>query len=132
MTMTDPIADMLTIIRNANAIYRPYVDIPLSKTKVGIAIVLKEEGYVGSFEVIGEGFAKKLRVHLKYGPDGERVIQKIERASKPGRRIYRAVRQLPRVLNGMGTTVFSTPRGILSGRQCKEANVGGEWLFKVY
>ena len=132
MVMTDPIADMLTVIRNANAIRTSIADTPLSREKVGLAIVLKEEGYIRDFEVMGEGIRKKLRIHLKYGPNGERLIRKIDRRSKPGCRVYCGVTKIPKVLNGLGIAVLSTPRGVLSDRKCREHKIGGELLCTVY
>src|SRR5215471_16093483 len=105
--MTDPIADLLTRIRNAVAIERPFVDMPTSREKVGIAQVLQREGYIWDFEVIDEKPAKLLRVNLKYGPNGERIIQEIKRVSKPGCRVYRKSRELPVVLEGVGVCVIS-------------------------
>lgn len=132
MTMTDPIASMLTVIRNANAIRLPHANTPLSKEKVGLAAVLKEEGYIHDFSVVGEGTQKKLRITLKYGPDGERLIRNITRRSKPGCRSYCGVGEIPKVLNGLGISILSTPKGILSDRKAREARVGGELLCTVY
>jgi len=130
--MTDPIADMLTRIRNAVRIEKPYVDIPTSKVKVGIAEVLKREGYIWDFEVVENQPRNLLRLRLKYGANGERVIQRIHRESKPGRRQYVQVRETPQVLNGLGIAILSTSKGILSGREAKKENVGGELLCTVY
>jgi small subunit ribosomal protein S8 len=130
--MTDPIADMLTRIRNAVAIERPFVDIPTSREKEGIAQVLQREGYVWDFEIVDEKPVKILRLNLKYGPNGERIIQEIKRISKPGCRIYRKSRELPVVLEGMGISVVSTSQGILSNREAKAKGVGGEVLCSIY
>ena len=130
--MTDPIADMLTRIRNALQIERPFVDIPTSKVKVGIANVLQREGYIWDFEIIEQEPQSVLRVNLKYSPTGERVIQKITRVSKPGRRIYSDSKHLPEVLEGMGICVMSTNQGVLSNREAKERHVGGEVLCEVW
>ena len=130
--MTDPVADMLTRIRNAVAIERPHVDIPLSKLKLGIAGVLQREGYIWDHEIVEEEPRNLLRLNLKYGPNGERVIQKIDRSSKPGRRRYVNVKETPVVLNGLGIAILSTNRGILSSREAKQENVGGELLCTVY
>ena len=130
--MTDPIADMLTRIRNASRIQRESVSMPASREKVGIASVLMEEGFISSYEVHKEEPASRLDVTLKFGPDGEHVLRHIERVSKPGRRVYTGVRKIPRVLRGMGICVLSTPKGILSDRKAREENVGGELLCKVY
>jgi small subunit ribosomal protein S8 len=130
--MTDPIADMLTRIRNAVAIERPFVDIPMSGEKEGIAQVLQREGYIWDFEIVDEKPVKILRLNLKYGPNGERIIQEIKRISKPGCRIYRKSRELPVVLEGMGISVVSTSQGILSNREAKAKGVGGEVLCSIY
>ncbi len=130
--MTDPIADMLTRIRNASRINRENVSMPASREKVGIASVLMEEGFITSYEVHKAEPASRLDVKLKFGPDGEHVLRHIERVSKPGRRVYTGVRAIPRVLRGMGICVLSTPKGILSDRKAREENVGGELLCKVY
>ena len=130
--MTDPIADMLTRIRNAVRIERPYVDIPHSKEKCGIAASLKDEGYIWDYEEIDTVPAKTLRLNLKYGPNGEKVISKIDRVSKPGRRVYCGYRDLKPVQGGMGVHILSTPRGILSDRRARAEKVGGEVLALVY
>ena len=130
--MTDPIADMLTRIRNAVQVERPYVDMPTSKVKEGIAGALKREGYIWDFEVIEAQPRNELRVILKYGPNGERVITKLVRESKPGRRIYVGVDSIPRVLGGMGTAVLSTTKGIMSSKEAKKENVGGELICTIY
>ncbi|MCY2963282.1 MAG: 30S ribosomal protein S8 [Planctomycetota bacterium] len=131
--MTDPIADMLTRIRNAVAIERPFVDIPESKLKVGVAEVLQREGYIWDFELLTvEGApCRTLRVNLKYGPNGERVIQEIKRISKPGCRVYRRADQLGVVLQDMGISILTTSRGMLSNREAKAQKVGGEVLCSV-
>lgn len=130
--MTDPIADMLTRIRNAIVTERPYVDMPLSKLKVAVADVLQREGYIWEREIIDAKPSPILRVVLKYGPNGERVIQHISRNSKPGRRSYCPVDKLPRVLQGLGITVLSTNKGVLSNREAKAQGVGGEVLCTVW
>lgn len=130
--MTDPIADMLTRIRNAIVVERPYVDIPSSKLKIAVADVLQREGYIWEREIIEGKPAPILRVVLKYGPNGERVIQHISRNSKPGRRSYCPVDKLPRVLQGLGITVLSTNKGVLSNREAKAQGVGGEVLCTVW
>jgi len=130
--MTDPIADMLTRIRNAARIERPFVDMPCSKVKIGIAEALQREGFVWDFEVIETEPQNVLRVNLKYGPDGEKVIQFIERVSKPGRRVYTNLKDTPEVLQGLGVCILSTSQGILSSREAKEKHIGGEILAKVY
>lgn len=130
--MTDPIADMLTRIRNAIRIERPHVDIPASKIKIGIAEALQREGYIWDFEITERPPQNTLRVNLKYGPNGERVIQQIDRVSKPGRRVYHGVGALPEVLQGLGVSILSTSQGVLSNREAKTKGVGGEVLCKVW
>jgi small subunit ribosomal protein S8 len=130
--MTDPIADMLTRIRNANAIKRASLDMPASRTKVGIAEALKAEGFIAGYEVTEGQPSSTLRIDLKYGPDGERVIREIQRVSSPGRRIYSGAKTLPRVVRGLGVQILSTPKGIISDRVARQENVGGEILCKVY
>jgi len=130
--MTDPIADMLTRIRNAVAIERVFVDIPHSKEKEGIANVLQREGYIWDFEIIEQQPRNVLRINLKYGPNGERVIQKIVRVSKPGCRVYSGANDLPEILQGMGISIVSTNKGLLSNREAKEQTVGGEVLCTIY
>ncbi len=132
MTMTDPIADMLTRIRNAIRVKMESVQMPSSRMKVGIAEVLKAEGYVTDYAVESEGAKASLVIALKYGPDGEVLIQHIQRRSKPGRRDYCGVRDFPRVLDGLGIMILSTPKGVLSDRECRKRNVGGELLCSVY
>ncbi len=132
MTMTDPIADMLTRIRNANRNKIPSVTVPGSRIKVGIARVLKDEGFIGEYSVESDGPKATLQIQLKYGPEGEHVIRYIQRYSKPGCRRYRGVGEIPEVLNGQGISILSTPLGVLSDRECKEKNVGGEVLCCVY
>ena len=131
MTMTDPIADLLTRIRNGLIIDRENVSIPHSKVKEQICRVLKEEGFISDYRVTEDGF-KTLHVYMKYGPDGEKIINEIKRVSKPGCRVYRPVAGLPRVLNGLGIAVVSTPGGIMSDRQARDAHVGGEVLCTVW
>ena len=130
--MTDPVADMLTRIRNAIAIERMIVDIPVSKLKLGIADVLKREGYIWDFEVIEQAPQGLLRIRLKYGPNGEQVIQKIFRESKPGRRKYSGVKATPEVKQGMGISILSTNQGVLSNREAKAKGVGGEILCTIW
>ena len=130
--MTDPIADMLTRIRNCVRIERPVVDMPTSKMRKGIAQVLKDEGYIWDFEEIETVPARTLRVHLKYGPNGERLMAKIDRVSKPGCRKYQGYKDLKPVLGGMGIRILSTPKGVLSDRKAREQKVGGEVLALIY
>ena len=130
--MTDPIADMLTRIRNAVRVERLFLDMPTSNMRRGIAQVLKDEGYIWDFEEIETVPARTLRLHLKYGPNGERLITKIDRISKPGRRIYRGYKELKPILGGLGIQILSTPRGIVSDRRARAEKIGGEVLAMVY
>ena len=130
--MTDPIADMLTRIRNAVRVERPHVDMPLSRLKLGVAEVLKREGYIWDWKEIEEAPVAHLRLELKYGPNGEQVIQTIRRISKPGRRIYSRAKDLRPVLNGLGISVISTSRGVVSDREARQRNLGGEVLCQVW
>ena len=130
--MTDPIADMLTRIRNAVRVERPYVDMPISKVKKGVADVLKREGYIWDYQQIEAVPVGCLRIELKYGPNGERVIQKIRRVSKPGRRVYSKAKDLRPVLKGLGITIISTSRGVISDREARQRNLGGEVLCEVW
>jgi small subunit ribosomal protein S8 len=130
--MTDPIADMLTRIRNAVRVERPHVDMPMSKVKRGLAEVLKREGYIWDWEEVAGDPAALLRVHLKYGPNGERVIRHIRRISKPGRRVYSGAAKLRPVLNGLGISVISTSRGVISDREARQRKLGGEVLCEVW
>ena len=132
MAMTDPVADMLTRIRNVVMVGRREVDVPYSNLKRAIADALVREGYLVKVDVAGEGPEKVLRLELKYGPDGEKVIRMIKRESKPGRRLYTRSRDIPRVLDGLGTAIISTSKGVLSDRECRRANVGGEVLCIVW
>src|SRR4051812_11645852 len=131
MNNQDPIADMLTRIRNANRVGRRMVLIPKSKICLGIAQVLKDEGYIEEYDTIEDTQQGQIRVKLKYAMNGDKVIHEIDRASKPGRRIYHKVQELPRILNGMGICVVSTSKGVMSDRRAREANVGGELLCVV-
>ena len=131
MNNQDPIADMLTRIRNANRVGRKLVLIPKSKICAGIAQVLKDEGYIQDFDVIDDARQGQIRVTLKYSGSGQKVIHVIDRQSKPGCRVYRGVGELPKVLNGMGITIVSTSKGVMSDRKAREANVGGELLCTV-
>lgn len=130
--LTDPIADMVTRIRNAVAVERPHVEVPLSNLKKGLADVLKREGYIWDWQEVEGDPAGQLRLDLKYGPNGERVIQNIRRVSKPGRRVYSPARALKPVLHGMGIRILSTSRGIVSDREARQKNLGGEVLCEVW
>ena len=132
--MTDPIADMLTRIRNAVRIERPTVTLPVSKVKRGLAEVLKREGYIWDWrEEESEGLTQKqLHIDLKYGPNGERVIRHIKRISKPGCRVYARAASLKPVLNGLGISVISTSRGVISDREARQRKLGGEVLCELW
>ena len=130
--MTDPMADMLTRIRNAVRIERASVQMPSSSMKQGVADSLKREGYIWDWKVIEGSPSDQLRVDLKYGPNGEKLIQNIQRTSKPGRRVYQGVEDLKPVLDGLGISILSTNKGILSGGEARRENVGGEVLCMVW
>ena len=130
--MTDPIADMLTRIRNAVRVERPYVDVPLSNVKRGLADVLKREGYIWDWQVVEGVPLSQLRLELKYGPNGERVISGIQRISRPGRRVYFSRDQVPPVLGGLGISILTTSRGVMTGREAVKTGVGGEVLCNVW
>ena len=134
--MTDPIADMLARLRNATIARHTRVDMPSSRLKVEIARILENEGYIQSFKVLdaqpGERVRAQLRVFLKYGPRGERVITGIQRVSRPGRRVYFGRDDVPDVLAGLGTSILTTSRGVMTGRQAVKAGVGGEVLCNVW
>ncbi len=129
--LTDPIADMLTRIRNANSARKRQVRIKRNKVCLGIAQVLKDEGYINDYASIDDANQGEIRVDLKYGERGEMVIQEIQRVSKPGCRVYRGSGELPRVLDGLGVAVVSTSQGVLSDRECRRRKVGGELLCTV-
>jgi small subunit ribosomal protein S8 len=129
--MTDSIADMLTRIRNANRKRAERVMVPWARMKVAVAEVLKREGYVTDIKETEVEGRKQLWIYLKYGSEGEFVIQEIKRVSKPGRRIYRGAKEIDRVMDGLGISIVSTPKGILSDRECRKNNVGGEVLCTV-
>jgi len=131
MNNQDPIADMLTRIRNANRVGRRVVLIPSSKICTGIARVLQEEGYIQACDAVDDQRQGLLRITLKYASNGTKVIHTLDRSSKPGRRVYNKVGELPRVLDGMGIAVVSTSKGVMSDRQAREHNVGGELLCTV-
>jgi small subunit ribosomal protein S8 len=129
--VTDPIADMLTRIRNAIRARHARVDMPSSNVKVGIAMILKEEGYIGSYKVSEEGKKKLLRLNLRYGTDGRNVIVTLDRVSTPGRRVYVGAKEIPRIQGGMGVTILTTPKGLMTGKKARQAGVGGEVLCNV-
>ncbi|WP_156291754.1 30S ribosomal protein S8 [Oceanobacillus salinisoli] len=132
MTMTDPIADMLTRIRNANMVKHEKLELPASKMKQEIADILKREGFVKDYEVIEDNKQGVLRIFLKYGPNEEKVITGIKRISKPGLRVYAKANEVPRVLNGLGIAIVSTSRGVLSDKEARSQAVGGEVLAYVW
>lgn len=129
--LTDPIADMLTRIRNGIRARHQRVDIPNSKLKVEVARILKEEGYISNFKVVEEEKKKVLRVVLRYGGGGESVISTLERISRPGRRVYVGAQEVPRILGGLGITILTTPQGLMTGKNARKAGVGGELLCSV-
>lgn len=132
MAMTDPIADMLTRIRNASTVSHETVDIPASKLKVELARVLKEEGFIADYAVKEEGKFKVITITLKYDMNRKPVITKLERISKPGLRHYSKAKKLQKVLGGLGIAIISTPKGLLTDRKARKENVGGEILCYVY
>ncbi len=132
MSLSDPVADMLTRIRNGVMVNAKNVTIKSSKVCVNIARVLKDEGFIEDYTLIDDGKQGLLRVTLKYGSNGEPVIQELKRESKPGRRVYRGVKELPRVLDGLGIAIISTSKGVMSDRKARENNVGGELICTVY
>jgi len=132
MVMTDPIADMLTRIRNANSVYHDKVEMPASKIKQAIAQVLKEEGFIKDFEYVGDNKQGIIRVNLKYGPNREKIITGIKRISKPGLRVYAKGDEIPRVLRGLGIAIISTPKGIMADKRARKEGVGGEVICYVW
>jgi small subunit ribosomal protein S8 len=132
MSMTDPISDMLTRIRNATTVRHDRTDVPASKMKLEIAKILKQEGYIRTFKLLEEGPQGLIRIYLKYAEDGEPVIHGLRRVSTPGRRVYRAADDLPKVQNGLGVAVVSTNRGVLTDEQARGLRVGGEVLCEVW
>jgi small subunit ribosomal protein S8 len=132
MTMTDPVADMLTRIRNANLAFKDEVDMPRSKVKEEIARVLAREGYLQSFRVEGDPPKERIVIEMKYGPERERTISGLKRISRPGRRVYADRDHLPRVLGGLGVAILSTSQGLMTDRQAARAGVGGEVLCYVW
>ena len=132
MTMTDPIADMLTRIRNANVVKHETVDVPASNMKKELSRILSEEGFIRGYDVIEDGKQGIIRIQLKYGQTGERVISGLKRISKPGMRVYADKHEVPRVLNGLGISIISTSKGILTDKQARKENVGGEVICYVW
>ena len=132
MAVNDPIADFLTRLRNAQMAKHDAVEMPHSRMKAEIARILEQEGYIGGFSEKGSGVERVLVVELKYGPDGERAIAGLRRMSRPGRRVYRKQKEIPRVLDGLGVAILSTSQGILTDHQARSRGVGGEVLCFVY
>jgi small subunit ribosomal protein S8 len=130
--VSDPIADMLTRIRNGLKAKFPKVDVPSSKLKLEIARILKDEGYILNYKIVDEGSHKAIRVYLKYQDNGAPVIANLERVSRPGCRVYVGSREIPKVLGGLGISILTTPRGVLTGKEARRQNVGGELLCRVY
>lgn len=131
MSMSDPIADMLTRIRNANRIGRETVEVPASKLKLEIARILKEEGYISNYTFTRDNKQGVITIFLKYGPRKEKVIQEIKRVSKPGRRVYFRWNEIPRVLGGLGVGIISTSRGVMTDKQARKQRLGGEFICAV-
>jgi len=132
MPVTDPIADLLTRIRNANLAKKEKVEIPASKMKLGIVDILKKEGFIRSYRVVEESGHKMIRVYLKYGPKQERVISSLERISKPSVRVYSGKDSIPRVLGGLGISIVSTSRGLMTDKEARHQGVGGEIICEIY
>ena len=133
MTMSDPIADMLTRIRNANAAKHDTVDVPASKMKLAIAKILLDEGYIAKYDIVEDGTFKTIHITLKYGADkNEKIISGIKRISKPGLRIYASKEELPQVLGGLGIAIISTNQGVITDKEARKLNVGGEVLAFVW
>ena len=133
MTMSDPIADMLTRIRNANTAKHDTVDVPMSKMKLAIANILVDEGYIAKYDIVEEGIFKTIHITLKYGVDkNEKVITDLKRISKPGLRVYASNDKLPRVLGGLGIAILSTNKGVITDKEARKQNVGGEVLAFVW
>lgn len=132
MTMTDPIADMLTRIRNGNDAFHEVVDVPSSKQKLAVAAILKQEGYIEDYESVQAGPGQAIRVRLKYGPDRERMLSGLRRVSRPGRRVYAVADRLPKVLGGMGTAIMSTSKGLMTDKQAARSRMGGEVVAYIW
>jgi len=132
MSMTDPIADMLTRMRNAISRRHPSVDMPHSRMKESIALILQDEGFIHRYEVVPDGNFQALRVHLKYTEERRPVMSHLRRLSSPGRRLYAGSKTIPRALGGMGVIIVSTPRGIITGTRARRENVGGELICEIW
>ena len=132
MSMSDPLADMLTRIRNAGMVRYETVDVPMSNLKVGVAKVLREEGYINNYEIIEDNKQGTLRIMLKYGPNDEKVINGIRRVSKPGLRQYVKADDIPKVMSGLGISILSTSKGIITDREARRLRIGGEILCEAW
>jgi small subunit ribosomal protein S8 len=132
MSLTDPVADFLTRVRNAISARQQKVDVPASKLKLEIARILKEEGYIANFKATEEEGRKIIRIYLKYGADNEAAISCVERVSRPGCRVYVGRNEIPRVLGGLGINILTTPKGVMTGRRARKEGVGGEVLCQVW
>ena len=132
MSLTDPVADFLTRIRNALRAKHQKVDVPASKLKLELARILKEEGYIANYKATEEQGHKLVRVYLKYGPDESATISNVTRVSRPGCRVYVGRNDIPRVLGGMGINILTTPKGVMTGRQARKEGVGGELLCEIW
>ena len=132
MATSDPIADMLTRIRNGMQSRHPKVDVPSSKLKMDIARILKDEGFITNYKLTEEGSKKSIRIYLKYTPGNVPVISRIERVSRPGCRVYVGSKDVPRVLGGLGINILTTPKGVMTGHSARKENVGGEVLCQVW
>lgn len=130
--MTDPIADFLTRIRNANMVYKDQVEVPASKMKKGLAEILKNEGFIRNYEVVDDGKQGILRLYLKYGPNKQKVITGLKRISKPGLRVYVKKDEIPKVLGGLGIAVISTPKGLMTDKQARKEGLGGEVICYIW
>lgn len=132
MVMTDPVADFLTRIRNGNMVMHQTVEVPGSKMKVGLAKILKEEGYIKDFEYIADDKQGVIRVYLKYGPNKEKVITGLKRISKPGLRVYVQKEEVPKVLGGLGTAIVSTSKGLMTDKKARKEGLGGEVICYIW
>ncbi|HOC52715.1 MAG TPA: 30S ribosomal protein S8 [Caldisericia bacterium] len=130
--LTDPIADLIARIKNANLVYKEDIEVPFSNMKKSITQILKEEGYIKDFEIIDKDEKKTIKIYLKFGKNKERAILGIERVSKPGRRVYVGKDEIPKVLNGIGMAIISTSKGVISDRSAKKLNQGGEVLLLIW
>lgn len=132
MSLSDPISDMLTVLRNANRAKKEKVDIPASKLKMEVIKIFKNEGYIKNFKLIEEGIRSYIRIYLKYTQAGDSIIHNMKRVSKPGLRVYRRQSELPRIFNGYGTTIISTSKGVLTDKKAREQKVGGEVICYIW